>query len=199
VSEGHARRRRGMGRHRARQSILREVADAGMWRMLLARLQHLDERTAHLVNASANRWPSARLLSAAAASWLANVEILLMLALGAGGRHASVVRMLVAVATVYAATEVLGMAWRRDRPFTRQHSIRELIAHRPGRSFPSRHVASALAMASIGQRAHPRLGRVMAVLGWFLGCSRIAAGVHYPSDVLAGALLGVLVGRLLRN
>jgi membrane-associated phospholipid phosphatase len=37
----------------------------------------------------------------------------------------------------------------------------------------------------------------MAIVAWLLGVSRIAAGLHYPSDVLAGAALGGAIGRLL--
>jgi undecaprenyl-diphosphatase len=54
-------------------------------------------------------------------------------------------------------------------------------------------------MAAIGGRAHPLLGSAMAGVAALLGLSRIAVGLHYPSDVVAGALLGSLVGRLLRG
>jgi undecaprenyl-diphosphatase len=70
--------------------------------------------------------------------------------------------------------------------------------HGPQRSFPSRHVASALAMASIGGRSNRRIGAAMTCLAWLLAISRVAAGLHFPSDILAGAVLGKVVGRLLR-
>jgi undecaprenyl-diphosphatase len=54
-------------------------------------------------------------------------------------------------------------------------------------------------MASIGGRTHPVLGLTMSVVAWLLGLSRVATGLHYPSDVLAGALLGGVIGRLLRE
>jgi membrane-associated phospholipid phosphatase len=72
------------------------------------------------------------------------------------------------------------------------------VPHEPGRSFPSRHVASGLAMASIGSREHRRLGMLMAGVAWLLGVSRVAAGLHYPSDIAAGALLGLIFGRYAR-
>jgi undecaprenyl-diphosphatase len=53
-------------------------------------------------------------------------------------------------------------------------------------------------MALVGQRAQPRLGGVMISVALGLGVSRIAAGLHFPSDVAAGAVLGGLVGRMLR-
>ena len=54
-------------------------------------------------------------------------------------------------------------------------------------------------MAAIGRRAHPHLGLAMTSVAWLLGLSRVATGLHYPSDVLAGALLGSIIGRLLRG
>jgi membrane-associated phospholipid phosphatase len=40
---------------------------------------------------------------------------------------------------------------------------------------------------------------LMAVLAAALGVARVRAGLHYPSDVLAGAVLGSIIGRLLRQ
>ena len=117
-----------------------------------------------------------------------------MLLLSARDRRGTTVRMLLAVATVYLAAEVLGRGWPRERPFAGMPGVRSLVRHRAGRSFPSRHVASGLAMSVIGERVHPGLGRVMSAAAWLLGLSRVAAGLHYPSDVLAGAAVGLAVG-----
>jgi undecaprenyl-diphosphatase len=121
--------------------------------------------------------------------------VALMLLLAIGGRRGSALRMLAAVCGVYAVSEVLGALWPRQRPFARLSEIEALVRHDAGRSFPSRHVASGLAMAAIGGRAHPRLGLLMSLVAWLLGLSRVAAGLHYPTDVLAGAVLGLCIGR----
>jgi len=130
-----------------------------------------------------------------AAERLATVEVALMVTLGLSGKGQSALRMVQAVSTVYVATEVVGALLPRERPF-RLEAITGLAEHKPGRSFPSRHVASGLAMAAIANREHPRLGQLMALVAWALGVSRVAAGLHYPSDVLAGAVLGRVVGAL---
>ena len=134
-----------------------------------------------------------------AATRLAGVEIALMLLLAATGRRGSALRMLAAVAGVYVASEGLGSVWPRERPFARLEGVSSLAPHEPGRSFPSRHVASGLTMAAIGGREHRRLGVLMAAVAWLLGLSRVAAGLHYPSDVLVGAVVGELLGRYLRR
>jgi undecaprenyl-diphosphatase len=137
-------------------------------------------------------------VTACAASGLAGVEVVLMLGLACGGGKRAAVRMVAAVGLVYVFSEVLGVLWPRARPFAHTElDVQALVAHSAQRSFPSRHVASGVAMAAIGERAHPRLGAAMRITAWLLGNSRVAAGVHYPSDVLVGAVLGRLIGRLL--
>jgi undecaprenyl-diphosphatase len=160
-----------------------------------AALLGADEALGLRLNRAARRWSSGRTLVAATARWLAGVEVILMVLLALGGRRRSALRMLGAVALVYAASEGLGAAWPRARPFASMADIEVLVPHAPGRSFPSRHVASGLAMAAIGGSAHRRLGTTMSVVAWALGVSRVAAGLHYPSDVVGGAVLGWLVAR----
>ena len=146
------------------------------------------------LNRAARRGVSTRTMVAGAARWLSVVEIGLMLLLALDGRRGSALRMLAAVATVYVACDGLGRVWSRPRPFERVAGLDPLVEHSEGRSFPSRHVASGVAMAAIGSRAHPRLGAIMSLVACVLGASRVAAGVHYPTDILGGAALGLFVG-----
>ena len=163
------------------------------------RLLAADDSGTAWLNAAARTSSTVRALTSRSATGLAGVEVLLMGVLALGGRRRSAARMLAAVALVYLASEGLGALWPRQRPFARLSRVQALVAHTSERSFPSRHVASGLAMAAIGGAAHPRLGLAMAAVAWMLGTSRVAAGLHYPSDVLAGAALGQAVGRLLRS
>jgi membrane-associated phospholipid phosphatase len=157
----------------------------------------VDEALAVALNSAARSRRAMRTLVSAAASSLASAEVLLMAWLAFVGRRRAAVRMLVAVCLVYVASEALGVLWPRQRPFAARSDIEALVPHAGERSFPSRHVASGLAMAAIAHRDHPRLGAAMAGVAWLLGVSRIAAGLHYPTDVLAGALVGTSIGRLL--
>ncbi len=161
------------------------------------RLLAADAALAAQFNAAISPSRSARTLTSRLATGLAGVEVVLMGGLALGGGFRSAARMLTAVAVVYLASEALGTLWPRQRPFARLSRVEALVPHAGGRSFPSRHVASGLAMAAIGGGAHPRLGLCMCAVAWTLGGSRIAAGLHYPSDVLAGAVLGLAVGHWL--
>ena len=63
----------------------------------------------------------------------------------------------------------------------------------------SGNTGSGLAMAAVGAQEHPRLGVLMASVAWLLGASRVAAGLHYPSDVLGGAIIGHAIGSYARR
>jgi undecaprenyl-diphosphatase len=63
-------------------------------------------------------------------------------------------------------------------------------------SFPSGHSASAFAFATAAGAAQPMLSAPLRIVAILVGYSRIHTGVHYPADVLAGALVGVSAAEL---
>ena len=62
-------------------------------------------------------------------------------------------------------------------------------------SFPSAHATSSFAVATAMTRVEP-LGALAFVLAIALALGRPYLGMHYPSDVLAGAILGIVLGLL---
>jgi undecaprenyl-diphosphatase len=111
----------------------------------------------------------------------------------------SAVRALLGVGISYIAVEGLGWLLPRPRPFSQSCDALQLVRHAPHRSFPSRHVASAFAMSLAVSDSSAKLALGFAAIGASLGAARVAAGVHYPSDVLGGAVLGTLIGRIVRG
>lgn len=65
-------------------------------------------------------------------------------------------------------------------------------------SFPSGHSASAFAFAVAATRELPEAGRLLLPLAASVAYSRVYLGVHYPSDVVAGAAFGAAVGTAAR-
>jgi undecaprenyl-diphosphatase len=61
-------------------------------------------------------------------------------------------------------------------------------------SFPSGHAASAFAFANGVGGTMPVVGLPIRALAGAVAYSRVHAGVHYPGDVIVGALLGAAVG-----
>jgi undecaprenyl-diphosphatase len=81
----------------------------------------------------------------------------------------------------------------RPRPFEVVPEAR-LIAQRPLTSaFPSGHAARAFAGALAVSRLIPAWQPAWWALAALIGVSRVYVGVHWPSDVVAGALLGLAV------
>ncbi len=66
-------------------------------------------------------------------------------------------------------------------------------------SFPSGHSATAVAMAFVIGFLWPRLFPLFLVIGIVVAASRVPVGAHYPTDVFAGCIVGMLGAYLVRN
>jgi membrane-associated phospholipid phosphatase len=86
---------------------------------------------------------------------------------------------------------VLKPLWGRSRP---ERAHRVPVARRvrmpKTRSFPSGHAASAFAFATGVASEAPVPGGLLIALATLVSYSRVHTGVHYPSDVVAGAVIG---------
>jgi undecaprenyl-diphosphatase len=85
----------------------------------------------------------------------------------------------------------------RDRPPLVYPEPRPLVHTPHTGAFPSGHSASAFACATVIAWASPRLAVPAFVLAALVAWSRVYVGVHWPLDVLGGAVLGVLVAKAL--
>jgi membrane-associated phospholipid phosphatase len=134
-------------------------------------------------------------LSAAGQASLLWIGLAPLLALWA--RKPLLFTTLVTAATVWTAdllTSLLKLAVDRERPYEVIPAADPLLRWDVAGSFPSGHAATSVAGAVILTYLIGRGGVWLGLLAAAVAFSRVYVGVHYPGDVLAGAVLGAAVG-----
>jgi len=92
---------------------------------------------------------------------------------------------------------IVGKLVNRVRPFS-VTGIQELVFHRPDYSFPSDHAAALFAVAfSLWLSGYKVLSIIMFVIAIVVSFFRVATAIHYPTDVLGGAVIGILAAYLI--
>ena len=99
---------------------------------------------------------------------------------------------LVAAAVAMLANQVISHLWDRPRPYATHAALTHLLSARStDPSFPSDHAAAAFAIAFAVFAFSRRAGALFLAAATLISLSRIALGMHYPSDVVAGMLVGL--------
>lgn len=83
---------------------------------------------------------------------------------------------------------------RRSRPCNVLSPAEPGVRVRDRFSFPSGHTAGAFLMATVVSSFYPLISAVFFAWAALVGLSRIYLGVHYPTDVLAGMVVGICCG-----
>ena len=108
--------------------------------------------------------------------------------------------LVLATALAVSISDFLGATLKeliaRDRPCHVLSHIKDIANCSNSFSFPSNHAVNSFTFATIVTLAYKNLTFLLYVSALLIGYSRIYLGVHYPTDVLSGALLGILIGFL---
>jgi len=92
-------------------------------------------------------------------------------------------------------TEPLKMIFHRARPYVVLGNVRKLVAENNDYgSLPSGHAAIFFAIAAAVFYFNRKLGIFAFVIAALVGISRIYVGVHWPIDIVVGAILGIVSG-----
>jgi len=157
------------------------------------------------INDLAGRWPVLDWLGILAASYLQYALIIFLLVylfLGHDKEGKTRNRKMVFWSLAASLVSRFGIAsplyyfFMRPRPFV-DHQIDQLISYDAWRSsFPSGHASFLFALAAVVYLYNRKLGIWFLSAAALISLARVYVGVHYPADILAGALVGLFMGWL---
>lgn len=132
------------------------------------------------------------------ASYLAYILIAVFIALVFFSQYSKLekLRILIVVSVSaiivrFGVVELIRFFYHRPRPFN-DMSVTQLLTSSDW-SFPSGHATFFFAMATAVYLYNKKWGIGFLIAAFVMGVSRVIAGVHYPSDIIGGALIGAAV------
>jgi len=125
-------------------------------------------------------------------SWFWGIGLVIVWLLGDAGWKYRAVVIFLAIAVTAVIVQAIKWTVRRQRP---PGEWGALYRNADPHSFPSGHAARAIMLAVLGLALGPAwFAAILVVWGPLVALARVAMGVHYVSDVAAGAALGVAFG-----
>lgn len=171
---------------------------------LLETLQNLDTDVLRALNQAGSNVALDALMTAFTVMGISFVMATFAIGLWLRGRKDLAIDYIVMIAIASILAEVIKLLTDRQRPFDSLQNVNTIstlgLTSASGPSFPSGHAARAFAVAallSFGRR--PRIYAISLAIAALVAISRIYLGLHWPSDVLFGALLGVSSAIILRS
>ncbi len=118
-----------------------------------------------------------------------------VLALVFRGRWAGAYQALLAIGLAALLADVAAKPLiARHRPFVTFNTIEIMAKPQRSGSFPSTHAAASFAGAFAASRVFPELRVAFWLIATLVAVARVYLGVHYPLDVIAGAVIGICAG-----
>src|SRR5512140_772426 len=125
--------------------------------------------------------------------------VLLVVAAYLLGDHRFAIDLTLGSLTLWLLVTVIKALTDRARPFNLLRETRVIGWREPGLSFPSGHTAQTFLVMTLST-GHFKLPLIVAlglyIIAGLVGFTRIYLGLHYPRDVIAGAILGLIWGGL---
>ena len=115
---------------------------------------------------------------------------------GRKGKIAAVTALLVITASDQISSSLLKNLIARPRPCNALDNVRMLVGCTGSFSMPSSHAVNNFAIATFFSLLYKEYRYVLFGVGTIVALSRPYVGVHYPSDIVVGALIGSLIGYL---
>jgi len=93
-------------------------------------------------------------------------------------------------------TELIRWLWQRPRPFV-ENNVHLLFNDINSASFPSGHAAFFFALSTVVCLYNKKTGILFFIASFLISISRVFCGIHWPSDIIAGAAIGIFSGLLI--
>jgi len=116
-------------------------------------------------------------------------------------KHWRVVIMAITTAVIsrFVIAEIIRWIWFRPRPFVALNFI-PLINQSPAEAaFPSAHASFYFALSTIIYLYNKKLGIFFLTSTFLITVARVFVGVHWPLDIVAGAIIGIILGLVINN
>ena len=110
----------------------------------------------------------------------------------------SIIIFLIPVGIATTISELISAIYLRQRPFVVDSRIKLLVPHSADGGMPSHHIVFMSALIVTVFFYGRKTGIFLGLLTLLTGIARVAAGIHYPSDIIVGALIGAGVAYLYR-
>ena len=104
-----------------------------------------------------------------------------------------VIHALLASFIAWTIAEVLKRVFNTPRPFEVNHMATYVLALPADPAFPSGHAATVFALAVTVWLHDHKVGIIFVILAALVAWARVAANVHFPIDVIVGAIIGTAV------
>ncbi|WP_325167460.1 phosphatase PAP2 family protein [Lederbergia citri] len=101
---------------------------------------------------------------------------------------------MIALTISHILASIIKKKYQRNRPYLTYPETKTLSKLLKDHSFPSGHTTSIFSIVTPFMYHVPSMTIYLFLLASIVGVSRIYIGLHYPSDVMAGAILGVGTG-----
>ena len=95
----------------------------------------------------------------------------------------------------FCIVELIRLFWQRPRPFV-ENDVNLLLEYN-GAAFPSGHAAFFFALSTVIYHYNKKAGISFFIASFLISISRVFVGIHWPSDILTGAIVGIFSGWLI--
>jgi undecaprenyl-diphosphatase len=128
--------------------------------------------------------------------WLMFFGLIVLWVIDGNVKKETVVHAIFSCLLAYAITELIKTFFPTLRPFQFDGALPLTLTIPADASFPSSHTAVGFSLAVTILKHHKRIGILYLIMAGLVGIARIVAHVHYPIDIMAGAVIGVGVSML---